>query len=120
MDEMKTKANQFDRVSRQWAVQSLLDTCYFELLHVTAGVLKGEWPACTCRIGGAMQRLQDDGLLEVDALQPVRAACSDCRQALDRASGAWAAGDRSVLRSSLGDYRQATRAVRQALRRLSD
>ena len=113
------KTSEFDRVSRQYAVQSLLNACYAETMHLAAGFLEQEPPACNCSPGGIMKRLAEDGILAGAEMAALRSCCDDCRRSLERAAMAWASGDQQSLRSCLAEYRRAAGTVRAELVRIA-
>lgn len=110
--------NEFDKVSRHYAVQSLLNACYAETLQATARFLHGERPACACRPGAVLHNLQQNGVLPTTGMEALRTSCENCRQSLERAAAAWECGEPEALRQRLVEYRVAAGAVRSELLRL--
>lgn len=111
--------NEFDKVSRHYAVQSLLNACYAETLLATARFLHGERPACACRPDAVLRALQEKGVLPTTGMETLRATCENCRQSLERAAAAWEGGEPAALRLRLAEYRVAAGAVRSELLRLA-
>ncbi len=113
------KTSEFDRVSRQYAVQALLNACYAETMHLAAGFLEQQPPSCNCSPGGVMKRLADEGVLDGAEMAALRGCCEDCRRSLERAARAWASGDPQSLRDCLAEYRHAAGTVRAELVRIA-
>lgn len=111
--------SEFNKVSRHFAVQSLLNACYFETLHAAASFLNKNTPKCSCQPAGIVRGLEEQGLVARNELHSLRETCKVCRQSLEQAASAWEAGDAAALRERLFTYRQATGAVRSELIRLT-
>ncbi len=112
-------ASEFDRVSRHYAVQSLMNACYFETMHVAASFLHGRRPECSCRPGKVANELKNNGLLPEEGLATLHESCQKCRLALDSAAAAWEQGEMNELRARLAEYRSVAKAVRTELVRLA-
>lgn len=110
--------NECGKISRHFAVQSLLNACFSETLFATASFLNKKKPVCACSPGRIASHLVEKGLILGEELEPLLETCMACRLSLELAAAAWERGDATSLHEQLAEYRQATGAVRAELLRL--
>lgn len=107
--------NQFGRVTRHAVAQALLTGCMGKSLQFVAGLLQGKEAACSARFPTSERVIVDHAFLTREQTAKLSSHCQECRKALNDAAIAWKQRDRRQLNSSVKEFREAQRKMRQEI-----